>query len=86
MEKVAVQILFFAKARELVDKNFDTILLNKTTSGQAILEQVLEIYPVLQNISHSLVVAVNEAYVELEQLLEITSSSQIAIIPPLSGG
>lgn len=89
MGSTTVKILFFAKARELVLKDSDTILLflaSNGTTGEDILNQVLVKYPALTPISKNIVLAINQEYVELEQLIEIESKSEIAIIPPLSGG
>ena len=89
MGSTTVKILFFAKARELVLKDSDTILLflegNVTTGGE-ILNQVLVKYPALTPIAKNIVLAINQEYVELEQVIKIESKSEIAIIPPLSGG
>lgn len=89
MDKVVIPIFFFAKARELVGKDLDSILLplstTKTTGGN-LLGIILAKFPCLEPISKNIVLAVNEEYVESDQLLDIENCREIAVIPPLSGG
>lgn len=89
MGEVVIQILFFAKARELVGKQLDSITLAVPTTkltGQNLLDLIVLTFPTLEPISKNIVLAVNEEYIEPDQLLDIETCKEIAIIPPLSGG
>jgi molybdopterin converting factor small subunit len=84
MDEVVIRILFFAKARELVGKDFDNISLSRTTSritGANLLCIITEQFPALESISKNIVLAADE-----DQLIDIKSCKEIAVIPPLSGG
>jgi molybdopterin converting factor small subunit len=89
MDEVVIRILFFAKARELVGKDFDNISLSRTTSritGANLLCIITEQFPALESISKNIVLAADEEYVEFDQLIDIKNCKEIAVIPPLSGG
>lgn len=89
MDEVIVRILFFAKARELVQKESDKITISLSTTkitGKNLLDIILEKFPTLGPISQNIVLAANEEYIEPEQLIDIETCNEIAIIPPLSGG
>lgn len=89
MDEVVVRILFFAKARELVQKESDNIsipLFGTKITGSNLLDIILKRFPTLEPISKNIVLAANEEYIELEQLIDIENCNEIAIIPPLSGG
>lgn len=89
MDEVVIHILFFAKAKELVGKYSDSICLplsTTKTTGENLLSIILGKFPSLEPISKNIVLAVNEEYVEPNQLLDIENCREIAVIPPLSGG
>ena len=89
MDEVVIQILFFAKARELVGKQLDSITLSVSctrTTGKNVLDLIIQRFPLLEPISKNIVLAVNEEYIDPDQLLDIENCREIAVIPPLSGG
>lgn len=89
MDEVVIRVLFFAKARELVKKDYDSISVSSVEaniSGKKLLNIILEKFSALQPISGNIVLAVDEEYIEPGQLLDLKNCSEIAIIPPLSGG
>jgi len=87
MEEVTIPILFFAKARELVGTGTANISLVKSTlTGDQLLSAILKTFPALTRISKNIVLAVNQQYIDAEQVVEIESALEIAIIPPISGG
>ncbi|KAL8590819.1 hypothetical protein ACOMHN_064157 [Nucella lapillus] len=87
MERVKVRLLFFAKSRELVgQKEAEVELLSRTTS-QAVLEDLLTIYPGLRPISENVVLSLNEEYLEIgDQQVTLRAGDELAVIPPISGG
>lgn len=88
MEEVAIPILFFAKARELVgtgSSNISFVKFKKVT-GKQLLSVVLKTFPALKDISENIILAVNQQYIDPEQLIEVEHTLEVAVIPPLSGG
>lgn len=88
MEEISVPILFFAKARELVGKSSSILALSQSPNitGDKLLAIILEKFPQLNNISNNLVLAIDQEYTDPQQVLELDRNSEIAVIPPLSGG
>ena len=87
MDEVVIRVLFFAKARELVKLESDSISFpTAKLLGKDLLNFIVTKYPALDPIANTLVVAADEEYIQPDQLLDITNSREIAIIPPLSGG
>jgi len=88
MEEIAIPVFFFAKARELVGTGSASISIVKSsqTTGSQLLSAILKKYPVLNNISKNIVLAVNQEYIDAEQVVDIESALEIAVIPPISGG
>ena len=91
MDELKVQVLFFAKAREIVGQNSTHLSIKKTSSkltGKQLLELLLENFPSLKDISQNIVLAVNQEYLvpDSQSFVELSSNSEIAVIPPLSGG
>ena len=91
---VRVNILFFAKAKELVKK--PSILLNlpsKFKDVDALLERVETEIPDLKTLNRCFVLALNEEYLLEENSsdgqsneLILKNDDELAVIPPLSGG
>lgn len=89
---VHVNLLFFAKSRELAGTstrtNFplavaDSSLLN----GDQVLGAICEHFPGLRAIRDHVIIAVNEQYCEdLSVALAIREGDEIAVIPPIAGG
>ena len=88
MEEISVPILFFAKARELVGKSSSSlpVFQSSNITWNELLVLILEKFPQLNNISKNLVLAINQQYIDPQQVLELDRNSEIAVIPPLSGG
>lgn len=79
-----ISVLFFARAREATDLNHLSIdVENGTTAGQ-LLEQLVRQHPKLQEIRSCLVLAVNQEYAD--ETTTLTDGSELALIPPISGG
>jgi len=88
MEEVTIPVLFFAKARELIGSGSGSISLVRLsqTTGKQLLSAILKTFPALTDISKNIVLAVNQHYIDAEQIIEVESVYEIAVIPPISGG
>lgn len=87
MDIVNVKVLFFAKARELIGKSEGFLpLQHGRLSGENLKELVLKNFPILEPLASSIVLAIDQEYIQPEDLLTITSETEVAVIPPLSGG
>ena len=85
-QSVLVKVLFFAKAREVLGKSSSMIEIPQKVKGQDI-RQILEAeFPNLSVLGQSYVLALNEEYLNPEDVLDITSKDELGVIPPLSGG
>lgn len=86
--RVTVQLLMFAKARELTEISKDELVLpSSRLTTNDLLQCVLQKHPKLQLIVNNIVLAVNEEYVmDKNQVIQLNDGDEIAIIPPLSGG
>jgi len=85
-DRVTVDILFFAKSREITDVKQDKIDLPIRTSTEGIIKNILVKYPGLTIIKDNIIVTLNENYLEENQQVVLKSSDEIAVIPPISGG
>lgn len=86
-DKVTVKLLFFAKAKDLIGKNEAEVFLSgKSYTLKTLLEEIINLYEVLQPLTRSLLLAVNEEYLDPLQIIYLKDGDNIAIMPPLSGG
>lgn len=89
---VHVNLLFFAKSRELAGTASRTNFPLPASAGQAlngdqVLGAICEHFPALRAIRNSVIIAVNEQYCEdLSRDLRIREGDEIAVIPPIAGG
>lgn len=81
---VEVTVLLFAKAREIVGKKQEKLVLPNTLTYAELFDRIVEEFS-LQSIKDSLILAVNEEFCT-EDSFELRSGDEIAVIPPLSGG
>ena len=87
IEKVSVNILFFAKAKELVNQVSSVVYLSKVTSFLLIVEEILREFPSLAKLKDTFILSLNQDYITKDNsniILKI--DDEIAIIPPISGG
>lgn len=87
IEKVRVNILFFAKAKELVNQTSSIVSLSKVTSFLLIVEEILREFPSLAKLKDTFILSLNQDYITKDNsniILKI--DDEIAIIPPISGG
>ena len=87
-----VNILFFAKAKELVKKTSMPLKLpTKFSNVDSLLERVESEVPELKTLNRCFVLALNEEYLLEDPSTEsndivLRDQDELAIIPPLSGG
>lgn len=87
IEKVSVNILFFAKAKELVNQASSVVYLSKVTSFLTIVEEILQEFPSLAKLKDTFILSLNQDYITKDNsniILKI--DDEIAVIPPISGG
>jgi molybdopterin converting factor subunit 1 len=85
MAKVMVKVLFFAAAKEKVDKNEEIFTFDQTVTLGMLKQHIYARYTQLEKLAPYLRWAVNQSFVDDEQYV-VLSDSEVAIIPPISGG
>lgn len=81
---LVVRVLLFARARELAGKHRDSIELPAPATVADARTALRERYPRLGPLIERSRIAVNEEFAEPETELE--DGSELAVIPPVSGG
>ncbi|KAE9554009.1 hypothetical protein FO519_002769 [Halicephalobus sp. NKZ332] len=81
-----VHILLFGSARELAGNDRIKINVKPQTTTAEIVHEISEKYPILKEIAPHCVLAVGERYRHHHERLFLESSTEIALIPPISGG
>ena len=81
-----ITILFFAKAKELVNQSEAEIDLPPELTINQLFEAIEHQWPVLQKFKRTFAIALNEEYLDLESKVTLKSQDTLAIIPPISGG
>ncbi|XP_002968526.2 molybdopterin synthase sulfur carrier subunit [Selaginella moellendorffii] len=83
-DNVVVEVLFFARAREIVGVSQMKLELRASSTTRDCMEELLSRFPGLEEIKSVLIVALNHEYVcEPSQLKH---GDEVALIPPVSGG
>lgn len=85
MQSVCVEVLLFAKARDLSGKNKATITINSVVDYETLLNTIVQTFS-LDPIKNNLILAINEEYPPSEGVFNLGEGDKIAVIPPLSGG
>jgi len=85
---VSLEVLFFAKAREILKTSESQITIGANTSSAQVLYQALEDkWPELAQLNRTFALALNEEYLSPDQEhLSLSSGDILAVIPPISGG
>ena len=83
-----IKVLFFAKARELLQISEASFELKSSLQSTQSLHQALEAkWPQLLQFKRTYALALNEDYLDANQEnLQLNSRDILAIIPPISGG
>lgn len=90
-ELVRVNLLFFAKSRELAGTasrtDFPLATCGGSLNGSQVLSSICECYPELAAIRDNVIIAHNEQYCEnLNERIDLRNGDEIAVIPPIAGG
>lgn len=83
---VTINLLFFAKSRELVGSGSGELVLTANTNFDTLKQALLLKYPSLQVIAENIILSLNEEYVDENQQLTLREGDEVAVIPPISGG
>jgi molybdopterin converting factor subunit 1 len=89
---ISVKVLFFAKAKDLVQMSTTTLSLPTSpyhTTGTQLTQLILSQFPQLRDLGDTFVLAVNQQYIDInDSIMDIVIANhcEIAVIPPLSGG
>mmetsp|Transcript_32912 Transcript_32912/g.86158 ORF Transcript_32912/g.86158 Transcript_32912/m.86158 type:complete len:88 (-) Transcript_32912:656-919(-) len=85
-----LKVLLFAEAREVVGKSETTVVVENDVAVDApsLLALLVKAMPNLGPIAGSVVLALNEDYIDMhsKDALTLKDKDTIAVIPPLSGG
>ena len=85
--KVKINILFFAKVRELVEQPSIQLTVEKELSLSRLFSEICNKFPSLSSLNNSLIFALNQNYINnLEEVLSLNDDDELALIPPISGG
>ena len=79
-----IEILFFGKIIEIINKSKITISVNNDTQLFYVINKINEMYPLLKNIQN-IMYAINNEYI-YDYNIKINENDVIAYIPPISGG
>ncbi|BET02472.1 Hypothetical protein NTJ_15290 [Nesidiocoris tenuis] len=80
-----VTILFFAHARELVDKAEDSIEVDHKMAYEDLKEKIFSKFEPIRGLK-TFLIALNHDYLEPGSSVQLKDSDVIAIIPPVGGG
>ena len=79
-----VQVLFFARARELAGVSEVTLEIEDGWTTLHCFEAIVAKFPALKPITSCIVVALNQSYVS--EPVGVKDGDELALIPPISGG
>lgn len=83
---VTINLLFFAKSRELVGSGSGELVLTANTNFDTLKQALLLKYPSLHVIAENIILSLNEEYIDDNQQLTLREGDEVAVIPPISGG
>jgi molybdopterin converting factor subunit 1 len=81
---MTVNVLLFALCSDIVGSRKLDVEVTPGQSVQDLLSDLISKYPKLGQMERSLMISVNQSYVDRAQLLE--DGDEVAMIPPVSGG
>jgi molybdopterin converting factor subunit 1 len=84
MDKISINLLYFAFVKDKTGVEFDLLDLPSDTSIKSLIKIILEKYPSLSNIIDMIKISVNYKIVDVDTILK--DGDEIAFLPPISGG
>jgi molybdopterin converting factor subunit 1 len=81
-----VQVLFFAKSREVTGCAQCSLELQDGASTLDLQQKLFSAWPALQGVMQTCVLALNQEYIQLGDAHALSDNDEVAVIPPLSGG
>jgi|LauGreDrversion4_2_1035121.scaffolds.fasta_scaffold1392475_1 molybdopterin converting factor small subunit len=90
-EKITLKILYFAKLRDVLNKNSDTVSIdNNKILGKDIFEYAITINPNVRDelriLLDTCLISLNDEYIDREQEINLKQGDEISILPPISAG
>ena len=87
-QEAIVEILFFGKSRELLNLSSSKIKLPCCTTKATLFSSVESRFPELKKLSGCFVLALDQDYLERgsNETVRLSARSELAVIPPISGG
>lgn len=86
MSQVTIKVLFFAQARELSGLSRAELKLDEQILGRDLLNRICESFN-LDLIKESVILSIDEQYCDdLGSIISLRDNSEVAVIPPISGG
>lgn len=85
-DMVNIKVLFFARSREVTGVSEESFGLSEPADSRALLAALLAKYPQLESVMKTCVLALNQEYVGAGEVVPLSESDEVAVIPPLSGG
>ncbi len=79
-----VRVLFFGILRDLIGRADEQLELAEGARLSAVFEHYITLFPRLQEMTHSIVLARNQEFASPEALIQ--EGDEIALLPPVSGG
>jgi sulfur-carrier protein len=84
MDKISINLLYFAFVKDKTGVEFDLLDLPSDTSVKSLIHLILEKHPALSNIIDMIQISVNYKIVDVDTILK--DGDEIAFLPPISGG
>ena len=81
---MTVRVLFFAQCSDIVGSRELSVEVAPESSVQDLMNHLMGEYPRLAALERSIMLSVNQEYVEREQMLK--DGDEVALITPVSGG
>jgi molybdopterin converting factor small subunit len=92
-EKITLKILYFAKLKDILNKNSDTVSVsieNNKILGKDIFQYAITINTNLRDelrpVFDTCLISLNDEYIEREQEIQLKQGDEISILPPISAG
>ena len=80
----SVSVLYFAQVRDRCGRDSDTITLPTSVTPDTVLTSVIALHPTHELLIQRCRVAINHSFIS--SAVNIDEHSEIALIPPVSGG